>query len=594
MNAALNQLGDRLYESFGQVSIELAALAILVLIADRFLRKAPPAVRHLLWVALLLKPVVALVVSSPWTVFSPLNTVFAPSLGAVGGVPLALGAAAASKMAATTTVASGSGPALTLVGWLAALWTVGAVLVVCWIVVGYGVVRRLRHRAEVHRAGPLVDALREARMALGGTDRAEVATSDSIRSPLVLGVFRPLILIPVDVVERLQPDQLVMVLMHELAHVRRHDNLTLFTQRMLAVALFFHPVVWLCERMLRREAEQACDDFVVCATEQSEEYARGLTGVAELVHLPNHSRRRIPMVNVFAAAESDLALRIRRALGGNARRMSGLSRVVTAAALSAVFVLTLPSCNKSGGSDGVGSAAGRIAGDASGAELTSYRRMVASAAMATDPDEWSDELKAQLLDVMAPGSTIESLAEAFRGGRAWREALNMPREEWSDELIARLVEAESVSSFEEIPELNYRRRVWSEAFTSSPDAWSDELKSRILAINPGRDFGVRPGSTIEELAEFIRKSQGGGPVTHMDSLALRTLAAFRSGEMTREEAERIMITAAREEIREHALETPVDEWSDRFKEKITRAGWDLEVFTESVRTTGQAPEAPAE
>jgi len=313
-----------------------------------------------------------------------------------------------------------------------------------------------------------------------------------------------------------------------------------------------------------------------------------------MVHLPNHLRRRIPMVNVFAAAESDLALRIRRALGGNARRMGTLSRVVTAVLLSAVFVLTLPSCDRSGGGEGVGSPAGRIAGDASREELASYRRMVANAAMATDPDEWSDELKAQLLEVMAAGTTIERLAWAFRGSRAWREALNMPSEEWSDDLKAQICEAESVSSLKEIPELSYRRRVWNEAMMTTPEGWSDVLKSRILEINPGRDFRVRPGSTIEELAEFVRKTQGGGPATHMDSLALTTRAAFRSGGMTREEAERIMIAAAREEIREQALETPVDEWSDRFKEKITRAGWDLEEFTESIRTRGQAPEAPAE
>ena len=49
--------------------------------------------------------------------------------------------------------------------------------------------------------------------------------------------------------------------MHELAHVRRWDNLTRLLHRLVSAVLFFHPAVWLCGRMLRREAEQACDDL---------------------------------------------------------------------------------------------------------------------------------------------------------------------------------------------------------------------------------------------------------------------------------------------------------------------------------------------
>ena len=89
--------------------------------------------------------------------------------------------------------------------------------------------------------------------------------------------------------------------MHELAHVRRWDNLTMLLHRLVAAVLFFHPAMWLCGRMLRREAEQACDDFVVCATGRSEAYARGLAHIAErAVHL-NPLIRRIPTMNAFAA-----------------------------------------------------------------------------------------------------------------------------------------------------------------------------------------------------------------------------------------------------------------------------------------------------
>ena len=164
---------------------------------------------------------------------------------------------------------------------------------------------------------------------------------------MALGILRPIIVFPADLVEKLSADKLALILMHELAHVRRWDNLTLLLHRLVSAVLFFHPAVWLCGRMLRREAEQACDDLVVCATGRSEAYARGLAHVAErAVHL-NPLIRRIPTMNAFAA-ESDLALRIRRTLGGSARRMGMRARVLAVVLLCPLAAVTLPStCGQS-------------------------------------------------------------------------------------------------------------------------------------------------------------------------------------------------------------------------------------------------------
>ena len=72
--------------------------------------------------------------------------------------------------------------------------------------------------------------------------------------------------------------------MQELAHLRQYDNLTLLLQRLISVVFFFHPALWLCGRMLRLEAERACDDLVVYTTDRDEQYARCLLGVAEQVN----------------------------------------------------------------------------------------------------------------------------------------------------------------------------------------------------------------------------------------------------------------------------------------------------------------------
>ena len=338
MSAALNDLGSQLFGWLGPLSIELAALALLVLAAGWLIRS--PALRHLLWLAVLVKPLIAIAVSSPYTVFAPLTPLAEPGWDAIA--PGRVEHLAALALAGATTISTAA--PLAPAGWAALLWLVGTTLLTGRILVGFGMLRRMRRQALVQREGPLFEALRRARAALDCHPRVEVATSPCIRSPMVLGIMKPLIVVPTHVVERLSPGQLALVLMHELAHVRRCDNLALLVQRLVTAALFFHPAVWLCARMLRRESEQACDDLVVCATGRPEAYARGLALVAEGAAHSNPPARRFPVMSTLAATESDLSQRIRRTLDGRARRMGMRARLLAVVVLSPLTVVTLPSC----------------------------------------------------------------------------------------------------------------------------------------------------------------------------------------------------------------------------------------------------------
>jgi len=75
-----------------------------------------------------------------------------------------------------------------------------------------------------------------------------------------------------------------MVLLHELAHVRRWDNLVNFLQRIVESLLFFHPAVWWVSRWLRRDREECCDAVVVAHTAKPQAYAELLValGYAEV------------------------------------------------------------------------------------------------------------------------------------------------------------------------------------------------------------------------------------------------------------------------------------------------------------------------
>ena len=71
-----------------------------------------------------------------------------------------------------------------------------------------------------------------------------------------------------------------MVLLHELAHVRRWDNLVNLMQRLVESLLFFHPAVWLISSWVRREREACCDALVVTRTDHPHAYAELLVALA--------------------------------------------------------------------------------------------------------------------------------------------------------------------------------------------------------------------------------------------------------------------------------------------------------------------------
>ena len=497
MSAALNGLGHQLFGWLGPLSIELAALALLVLAVGRVTRS--PALRHLLWLAVLVKPLVAVVVSSPYTILAPLAPLAEPGWDAIAHGRVEHLAALA-PVGATT--ASTSAP-LTAVGWAALLWLVGATLLTVRILVGFGILRRMRRQALVQRDGPLFAALRQARAALHYHPRGEVATSPSIHSPMVLGILRPLIVVPTQVVERLSPGELSLVLMHELAHMRRCDNLALLLQRLVSAALFFHPAVWLGGRMLRREAERACDDLVVCSTRRPEAYARGLTLVAEGAAHSNPPARRIPMMSTLTSTESDLSQRIRRTLDGRARRMGMRARVLAVGLLGPLAAVTMPSYGAADNGVGGESAMANIAADPGAAAGASRAWRKALESYGIDPDE-----------DMTLGELTERIHKGLRTERI-HKGIRTPQEIDTEGVRRRIVAVTdsgevtmSVAEWSGRKEVMEHRvlalarsHVMRKAVEMDPEEWSDEVKALLLAL--------RTDSTIEEIAEFVRGVRSG-------------------------------------------------------------------------------------
>jgi bla regulator protein BlaR1 len=110
----------------------------------------------------------------------------------------------------------------------------------------------------------------------------EVRSSPDLLEPGVVGVFRPILLLPDGIMEQLSPAELKTVLAHELYHVRRRDNLFAAIHIMVEAMFWFHPLVWWIGARLVEERELACDEEVLSMGNRPEVYADAILSVCKL------------------------------------------------------------------------------------------------------------------------------------------------------------------------------------------------------------------------------------------------------------------------------------------------------------------------
>ena len=162
-----------------------------------------------------------------------------------------------------------------------ASWTPAAlVLVAVWasgfvVVAGRWVVRAIELRALLRRSVPYAADLPHV------AGRFEVRTTPALVEPALVGIVRPVLLLPRGIVEHLSPAQLDAVLAHELSHWRRRDNLTAAVHMLVEAVFWFHPFVWWVGARLVEERERACDEAVLRDGHDGRTYAEGILNVCE-------------------------------------------------------------------------------------------------------------------------------------------------------------------------------------------------------------------------------------------------------------------------------------------------------------------------
>ena len=373
-------------------AVKGSVVLLLAIVAVRLLRTHSASVRHAVWGAALLAqlvlPVLAYVLPE-WTVlpFPALGTPDAPddrtgpaseapdaavlqrsstaganavsesaagsAMFSVGGDPRTRGADGA-RPDAPLTRGDGSDPSTGAsatiptaprtesaggTGWPALLWTiwgVGAGLVLLRLALASAAVRRLARRAQRVTDGRwlslsyrIADDLRIARP-------LALLRGESLSVPVTWGVVAPRVLLPAEA-DGWPAERWRIVLLHELAHVKRLDALTQLLSQVVLALCWYNPLVWMAVRGMRAESERACDDCVLRAGTEPSTYVHDLIAMVRSMR----PARTTAVAALAMARPSEFEGRMLAILDGRANRRA-LGRAAGALTVVATLCLVVP------------------------------------------------------------------------------------------------------------------------------------------------------------------------------------------------------------------------------------------------------------
>ena len=324
-----------------------ATLILLVALGITLsMQRTSAGARHLVWLVTL----AALLLVPGLTAWAPISLPVLPASAANAAKPAALIDRApgvereskATRTAAAPTVStplnsaesSSSSPVLSGLSILFLIWA--AVVVVIAGSLGYAaaMVKRIVNRARPLDSEDWLTPLWEVSDRLALEEPPRLLRSEDAKMPFACGVFHPTIVLPAEC-DNWSLDRRRAVLLHELAHVRRHDLIGHTLGRLACAVYWFHPLVWTAAKQLRSESERACDDLALACGARATDYAEHLLDIVTSVR-----RDATPSVALAMARRKEFEGRMLAILDPELRHVSP-SRKQSAALIGSLALISI-------------------------------------------------------------------------------------------------------------------------------------------------------------------------------------------------------------------------------------------------------------
>ena len=280
---------------FALVALRSSAVMVVALAAVASLSRWSAALRHRVLAlafcgAVVVGPLVAVVPA--WLVLPAPASAWPAAASGSGD------AAATVVTAATAAAAEARAFPPQRSTWPCSAWALGASVALLRLAGGSWYVRRVAGQAHGDAGDTWNRLLDEVRAGYGISRAVRLAVTDREGMLAAFGAIRPTVLLP-RAATRWEADRVRVVLLHELAHVKRGDWLAQVVAETARAIFWFNPLFWIACSRLRRESECACDDEVLAAGMRPDRYAEHLVEIAR-----GNRHARMPWAAVVAHGAS--------------------------------------------------------------------------------------------------------------------------------------------------------------------------------------------------------------------------------------------------------------------------------------------------
>lgn len=335
-------------------AIKGSFVILLAAVITWMMRRGSAAARHSVWsaavAAQLLIPVLGLLLPT-WRVAivdrpswvaptSSIDESVAPKASDTG-IPVSTRTPEVGDFPSSPSAATEQSASLSPMAIAATIWLLGAIIILLRLAIGTAMVSRMAARGERVVDEKWLGTMHRLAVALGISRPLTLLRGDSVGVPVTWGIVYPVVFLPREANEWPE-ERRRYVLVHEMAHVKRLDAFTQLIAQIAAAIFWFNPLVWLAVGRMRRERENACDDYVLAHGTKPSEYASDLLELVRSIGTEGHKGAAPAFAALAMARRSEFEGRMLSILDPQVRRESlSATKVALNGTVALLFIAPL-------------------------------------------------------------------------------------------------------------------------------------------------------------------------------------------------------------------------------------------------------------
>lgn len=190
------------------------------------------------------------------------------------------------------------------------IWDIGVILGIIYIVMSYILCLKKINKCKLIEDKNIIDILKKCKSDMHIKRNIAIVQGSNIKSPAIFSLFKPKILIPLNIIENMSDNDIRNIFLHELSHYKRKDMFINYIIRIINVIHWFNPLIWYFINELKKDMELSCDQFALCYVKSDKLKDYGYTMIDVIKYSKLNEKRELNMAVGISVNITDMTKRM--------------------------------------------------------------------------------------------------------------------------------------------------------------------------------------------------------------------------------------------------------------------------------------------